>query len=100
MKGHINCAICMPRRGPGYGVVCIAMTGTMKWALCGLMLSLASCSDENPAPATPFVDAGPDVPIPSYTLEQLKDPETCNQCHKRHYQDWVGSMHAYASDDP
>jgi hypothetical protein len=28
------------------------------------------------------------------------DPETCAKCHKKHYQEWSGSMHAYAADDP
>jgi hypothetical protein len=32
--------------------------------------------------------------------DQLLDPETCKQCHVDHYNDWAGSMHAYASDDP
>src|SRR5688572_9748953 len=28
------------------------------------------------------------------------DPETCKTCHPKHYREWSGSMHAYASDDP
>ena len=32
--------------------------------------------------------------------EALLDPETCNSCHPQHYQEWSGSMHAYASFDP
>jgi hypothetical protein len=34
------------------------------------------------------------------TRDQLLDPTTCKQCHANHYQEWSGSMHAYASDDP
>jgi len=30
----------------------------------------------------------------------LIDPETCRACHPTHYQQWSGSMHAYAGDDP
>jgi hypothetical protein len=30
----------------------------------------------------------------------MLDPQTCASCHADHYADWVGSMHAYASDDP
>jgi hypothetical protein len=36
----------------------------------------------------------------TYPLEKLQDPETCKDCHPKHYQEWSGSMHAYASDDP
>jgi hypothetical protein len=39
---------------------------------------------------------------PPTTLDRdsLIDPQTCGTCHADHYRDWVGSMHAYASDDP
>ena len=30
----------------------------------------------------------------------LMDPLTCKTCHPQQYQDWSGSMHAYATDDP
>jgi len=36
----------------------------------------------------------------SLTREALMDPETCKTCHPTAYQDWSGSMHAYASEDP
>ena len=38
----------------------------------------------------------------SSTLSQsaLMDPLTCQGCHPAQYQDWAGSMHAYATDDP
>jgi hypothetical protein len=32
--------------------------------------------------------------------DALMDPETCQTCHPAAYQEWSGSMHAYASDDP
>lgn len=35
-----------------------------------------------------------------YSIERLQDPATCMECHPKHYQQWSGSMHAYASDDP
>jgi len=28
------------------------------------------------------------------------DPKTCAECHSGHYEEWSGSMHAYASTDP
>jgi len=34
------------------------------------------------------------------THDQLMDPLTCKTCHPAQYQDWSGSMHAYATDDP
>jgi hypothetical protein len=34
------------------------------------------------------------------TRDQALDPKTCQGCHDVHYQDWSGSMHAYASTDP
>jgi hypothetical protein len=37
---------------------------------------------------------------PKYTVEQLQDPTTCMECHPKHYEQWSGSMHAYASEDP
>jgi len=74
------------------------MRGALKRFPLGVLLFLARCSDENP-PGVP-ADAAPDVPIPTATIEQLKDPETCKECHAKHYREWSGSMHAYASDDP
>lgn len=35
-----------------------------------------------------------------YSVEKLQDPETCKECHPKHYEQWSGSMHAYAADDP
>ncbi len=34
------------------------------------------------------------------SVEKLKDPSSCGSCHSKHFQQWSGSMHAYASDDP
>jgi hypothetical protein len=34
------------------------------------------------------------------TREQLRDPETCKDCHPKHYREWSSSMHAYAAQDP
>src|SRR5262245_44265468 len=36
----------------------------------------------------------------TFSVEKLTDPETCKDCHPKHYQEWSGSMHAYATDDP
>jgi hypothetical protein len=37
---------------------------------------------------------------PALTVAELQDPGTCAACHPKHYTQWSGSMHAYASDDP
>ncbi|HET6585751.1 MAG TPA: cytochrome c family protein [Nannocystaceae bacterium] len=50
-----------------------------------LVLALAGCKD----------DAKSDGP-----REELLDAKACEECHPQHYQQWLGSMHAYASDDP
>ena len=34
------------------------------------------------------------------TREELLDPKSCEECHPKHFREWSGSMHAYASDDP
>ncbi len=61
-----------------------------RWFLPAL-LALASCTDSGPN--------GADKP-PRLSLEELKNPETCSGCHPKHYREWAGSMHAYASLDP
>jgi hypothetical protein len=35
-----------------------------------------------------------------FTAEEAMDPENCKDCHPQHYQEWLGSMHAYAAEDP
>ena len=37
---------------------------------------------------------------PKLTVAELQNPETCKQCHPKHYEQWSGSMHAYAAEDP
>jgi hypothetical protein len=37
---------------------------------------------------------------PRLTHAQLLDPQSCKECHPKHYEEWSGSMHAYASRDP
>lgn len=37
---------------------------------------------------------------PKRPVAELEDPATCKECHPKHYDQWSGSMHAYASDDP
>ena len=73
----------------------------MRWVRLGLLLFLARCSDGEGPPGLPSgSEGGSDAPPTYYPLEKLKDPDTCNDCHPKHYESWSGSMHAYASDDP
>ena len=37
---------------------------------------------------------------PKDPVAKLEDPTTCKDCHDAHYEQWAGSMHAYASVDP
>ena len=34
------------------------------------------------------------------TRAQLLNPESCMDCHPKHYREWSASMHAYAAKDP
>jgi nitrate/TMAO reductase-like tetraheme cytochrome c subunit len=61
-------------------------------ALLACTLLLGCPADE---PSVP--DAGV---VTGFTREQLLDPESCQECHPDHYQEWSGSMHAYAAEDP
>jgi hypothetical protein len=37
---------------------------------------------------------------PSFDRSELLDPASCQACHPGQYDEWSGSMHAYASQDP
>jgi Cytochrome c554 and c-prime len=37
---------------------------------------------------------------PTLTVEELMKPESCMECHPKHFKEWSGSMHAYAGNDP
>jgi hypothetical protein len=66
-------------------------------ALCALLCGGLGASVGCDADITP--DITPDV-TPELSRDQLMDPETCKDCHSTHYDEWSGSMHAYASLDP
>src|SRR5688572_21546179 len=92
----------VPRQVRFHDVRCLPMKGEMRTRYVFLLLllrGLAGCSNGPGGTPPPPSDATPDVPKPTATLEQLKDPETCKECHARHYREWSGSMHAYAAED-
>jgi hypothetical protein len=65
------------------------------------LLALFGCSEAEPTRTQP--DAAPVMAAPSggeLSAEQLRDPESCKECHPSHYREWSGSMHAFASRDP
>ncbi len=35
-----------------------------------------------------------------FSRAEMMDPETCKDCHPKHFEEWQSSMHAYAGDDP
>jgi hypothetical protein len=37
---------------------------------------------------------------PALTRAELLNPDSCKDCHPKHYNEWSGSMHAYATKDP
>ncbi len=60
-------------------------------------LYLQGCGHELPAPVT---EEDPEELNRELTLEDFARPESCAPCHPNHYDEWEGSMHAYAAIDP
>lgn len=56
---------------------------------CASLLLCACSGDDGGAPE-----------VEPLTNEELLDPAACASCHPIHYEQWRGSMHAYASHDP
>ena len=59
------------------------------------------CAEEPDSDPIPTVTADVIAEPDGYTLdaETILSPEACAECHPRHYEEWAGSMHAYASAD-
>lgn len=53
------------------------------------LVCLLGCQPDSEGPGTPKLSP-----------EALQDPEACKSCHPVHYDEWSGSMHAYAAEDP
>src|SRR5262245_2570979 len=67
-----------------------AMNGT-RLGVCLVFAGLAcGCGNDDAAPP----------PAATLGKSALMNPETCAECHPKHYDEWSRSMHAYASDDP
>src|SRR4051812_42737985 len=66
-----------------------------RWLYAALALGVAATACSSDDPPGGGEDAGG-----TYAREKLLDPETCKECHQKHFEEWSGSMHAYASKDP
>ena len=65
-------------------------------ALCLLAsLGLKPLSAEDPAAGKPAAKSGT-----KWKKEDFQPAEACKTCHPQHYEEWRGSMHAYAITDP
>ncbi len=53
---------------------------------CLLLVLLSACDDE--LPGTPL------------SIDELRNPEACRDCHPGHVAEWEGSMHAFSGRDP
>ncbi|HWB80048.1 MAG TPA: multiheme c-type cytochrome, partial [Nannocystaceae bacterium] len=76
------------------GVV-LPWVGTRRWLFAGLAIA-AACGDHGGGGSDDHHDDG----SISRPRDELLDPAVCAECHPDHYREWLGSMHAYASDDP
>jgi hypothetical protein len=56
---------------------------------CFALLAFAACNG-----------AGESNDAEPLTRAELLDPESCGDCHPKHYREWSASMHAYAAKDP
>ncbi|MCH2582481.1 MAG: cytochrome c family protein, partial [Planctomycetes bacterium] len=65
-------------------------------ALCLLApLGRAPLSAEDPVAGKPAAETGT-----KWKKGDFQPAEACKTCHPRHYEEWRGSMHAYAITDP
>jgi hypothetical protein len=62
----------------------------------GVLLGSIACACEGSDDMGPGLDGSSS----RLTRAELLDPEQCKSCHPRHYEEWSGSMHAYAAEDP
>lgn len=71
--------------GFAHGVATRLPRGARRLVRLAFVLGLAACRGDEPK---------------TLTGEALKDPESCRSCHASHVEEWSGSMHAYAGEDP
>lgn len=78
------------------------MVQEMRKFLIAVMMCMGACDSSEPVPGSPLpLDADPpDVGSDAAAMYPENSPEYCGSCHKEHFKDWEGSMHAYATTDP
>ncbi len=59
------------------------------------LLSFWGCSKESTQP-----EGDSPTPSPQFELSDFSSAEACKSCHPNQYDEWKGSMHAYAFIDP
>jgi nitrate/TMAO reductase-like tetraheme cytochrome c subunit len=59
-----------------------------------LALGIAACANNDKLPTPPEGNS------PKFKVTDFTPPEQCATCHPNHYNEWRGSMHAYAFVDP
>jgi len=62
------------------------------FAVVFIALSMTACRKDTPVPASEEQAL--------YRLSDFTSAAACSTCHPRHYDEWSGSMHRYASNDP
>lgn len=65
---------------------------TLTAAFAAIVCVVAACEADGGEPAG--------EELPALTMEELINPESCKECHPKHYEQWSASMHAYAANDP
>ena len=58
-----------------------------------LIIVALGCKDEGATPP-------PNASTPGFVLSSFEQSRTCSTCHPQQYQEWSGSMHRYAANDP
>lgn len=82
----------MSQRTDGSWIARCVMTSMV--TLCGLTACKGS-----PSQQVPSIDDG-ETTGETLSRDALLDPKACRSCHPGQYEEWAGSMHAYASRDP
>jgi hypothetical protein len=77
--------------------VCGALSGCGKGADTGSRADGAPTSSGSQADSSILASREPPT---ADELASLKNPENCRECHPGQFEEWAGSMHAYASLDP
>jgi hypothetical protein len=79
----------MPRQKKAIGLAFIY--------ICSLMFVQSGCNRNNPTSAD---TSNTDSSSSDLSVSDFSSANSCQTCHPNHYNEWSGSMHAYALKDP